>query len=55
MTLMTGGMATVAGHGHGPVCQLPFRFMIFSAAVIDENPRLFGYDFDNPLTASLPA
>ena len=28
-----------------------YVFMIFSAAVIGENPRLFGYDFENPLTA----
>ncbi len=29
-----------------------YVFSIFSAAVIGENPRLFGFDFDNPL--SLP-
>jgi membrane-bound lytic murein transglycosylase D len=28
-----------------------YVFYIFSAAVIGENPRLFGYDFDNPLAA----
>ena len=28
-----------------------YVFSIFSAAVIGENPRLFGYDFDNPLAA----
>lgn len=28
---------------------------IFSAAVIGENPRLFGFNFDNPLQASSPA
>jgi membrane-bound lytic murein transglycosylase D len=27
-----------------------YVFSIISAAVIGENPRLFGYDFDNPLT-----
>jgi membrane-bound lytic murein transglycosylase D len=27
-----------------------YVFYIFSAAVIGENPRLFGFDFDNPLT-----
>ena len=26
-----------------------YIFRIFSAAVIGENPRLFGFDFDNPL------
>ena len=26
-----------------------YVFYIFSAAVIGENPRLFGFDFDNPL------
>jgi membrane-bound lytic murein transglycosylase D len=26
-----------------------YVYMIFSAAVIGENPRLFGFDFDNPL------
>jgi hypothetical protein len=26
-----------------------YVFMIISAAVIGENPRLFGFDFDNPL------
>ena len=26
-----------------------YVFYITSAAVIDENPRLFGFDFDNPL------
>lgn len=26
-----------------------YVFMIFSAAVIGENPKLFGFDFDNPL------
>jgi len=26
-----------------------YIFLIFSAAVIGENPRLFGFDFDNPL------
>ncbi len=28
-----------------------YVFRIFSAAVIGENPRLFGFDFDNPLQA----
>jgi hypothetical protein len=28
-----------------------YVFSIFSAAVIGENPRLFGFDFDNPLGA----
>ena len=28
-----------------------YVFSIFSAAVIGENPRLFGYDFDNPLAS----
>jgi membrane-bound lytic murein transglycosylase D len=27
-----------------------YVFYIFSAAVICENPRLFGFDFDNPLS-----
>jgi len=26
-------------------------FYIIAAAVIGENPRLFGFDFDNPLPA----
>jgi membrane-bound lytic murein transglycosylase D len=26
-----------------------YVFYIFSAAVIGENPRLFGFNFDNPL------
>ena len=26
-----------------------YVFYIFSAMVIGENPRLFGFDFDNPL------
>ena len=30
-----------------------YVFYIFSAAVIGENPRLFGFDFDNPLLTSL--
>jgi soluble lytic murein transglycosylase-like protein len=29
-----------------------YVFYIFSAAVIGENPRLFGYDFDNPIAAA---
>jgi membrane-bound lytic murein transglycosylase D len=29
-----------------------YVFSIFSAAVIGENPRLFGFDFDNPLGSS---
>ena len=29
-----------------------YVFYIFSAAVIGENPRLFGFDFDNPLSLS---
>ncbi|HUK11948.1 MAG TPA: FHA domain-containing protein [Thermoanaerobaculaceae bacterium] len=32
-----------------------YVFMVFSAAVIGENPHLFGFDFDNPLTAGRPA
>ena len=28
-----------------------YVFKIFSAAVIGENPRLFGFDFDNPLSS----
>jgi membrane-bound lytic murein transglycosylase D len=32
-----------------------YVFYIFSAAVIGENPRLFGFNFDNPLKASLDA
>jgi hypothetical protein len=28
-----------------------YVFYIFSAAVIGENPKLFGFDFDNPLAA----
>lgn len=30
-----------------------YVFYITAAAVIGENPRLFGFDFDNPLSASL--
>lgn len=30
-----------------------YVFYIFSAAVIGENPRLFGFDFDNPLLSGL--
>ena len=30
-----------------------YVFRIFSAAVIGENPRLFGFDFDNPLSSVL--
>jgi hypothetical protein len=30
-----------------------YVFYIFSAAVIGENPRLFGFDFDNPLAAAM--
>ena len=30
-----------------------YVFYIFSAAVIGENPRLFGFDFDNPLLSSI--
>ncbi|HSP87271.1 MAG TPA: lytic transglycosylase domain-containing protein, partial [Ignavibacteriaceae bacterium] len=30
-----------------------YVFYIFSAAVIGENPRLFGFDFDNPLVESV--
>ncbi|RWX47880.1 hypothetical protein VT98_11944, partial [Candidatus Electrothrix communis] len=29
-----------------------YVFYIFSAAVIGDNPRLFGFDFDNPLDDS---
>jgi hypothetical protein len=29
-----------------------YVFSIVSAAVIGENPRLFGFDFDNPLASS---
>jgi membrane-bound lytic murein transglycosylase D len=28
-----------------------YVFSIVSAAVIGENPRLFGFDFDNPLAS----
>jgi membrane-bound lytic murein transglycosylase D len=28
-----------------------YVFLIISASVIGENPRLFGFDFDNPLAA----
>lgn len=31
-----------------------YVFYIISAAVIGENPRLFGFDFDNPLNPSAP-
>ncbi len=31
-----------------------YVFSIFSAAVIGENPRLFGFDFDNPLAGAKP-
>jgi len=30
-----------------------YVFYIFSASVIGENPRLFGFDFDNPLLSTL--
>ncbi len=30
-----------------------YVFYIFSAAVIGENPRIFGFKFDNPLTPIL--
>jgi membrane-bound lytic murein transglycosylase D len=30
-----------------------YVFYIFSAAVIGENPRLFGFDFDNPLASAM--
>ncbi len=30
-----------------------YVFYIFSAAVIGENPRLFGFDFDNPLLSAV--
>jgi len=30
-----------------------YVFYIFSAAVIGENPRLFGFDFDNPLMSAV--
>ena len=30
-----------------------YVFYIFSAAVIGENPRLFGFDFDNPLVVAV--
>jgi hypothetical protein len=36
-------------HGQIPKQTYDYVFYIFSAAVIGENPRLFGYDFDNPL------
>jgi membrane-bound lytic murein transglycosylase D len=32
-----------------------YVFSIVSAAVIGENPRLFGFDFDNPLEAAITA
>ena len=32
-----------------------YVYYIFSAAVIGENPRLFGFDFDNPLASAKPA
>jgi membrane-bound lytic murein transglycosylase D len=32
-----------------------YVFYIFSAAVIGENPKLFGFNFDNPLNESLKA
>ena len=32
-----------------------YVFSIVSAAVIGENPRLFGFDFDNPLEAAIAA
>ncbi|VTR64630.1 FHA domain-containing protein [Desulfosarcina cetonica] len=31
-----------------------YVFYIFTAAVIGENPRLFGFDFDNPLASAEP-
>ena len=30
-----------------------YVFYIFSAAVIGENPKLFGFDFDNPLGSAI--
>jgi hypothetical protein len=30
-----------------------YVFYIFSAAVIGENPRLFGFDFDNPIASAM--
>lgn len=32
-----------------------YVYYIFSAAVIGENPRLFGFDFDNPLQEAIYA
>jgi hypothetical protein len=32
-----------------------YVYYIFAAAVIGENPRLFGFDFDNPLAPPLQA
>ena len=32
-----------------------YVFYIFSASVIGENPRLFGFDFDNPLAGAIQA
>jgi hypothetical protein len=36
-------------HGRIPQQTYDYVFYIVAAAVIGENPRLFGYDFDNPL------
>jgi pSer/pThr/pTyr-binding forkhead associated (FHA) protein len=36
-------------HGRIPQQTYDYVFYIISAAVIGENPRLFGFDFDNPL------
>jgi pSer/pThr/pTyr-binding forkhead associated (FHA) protein len=36
-------------HGKIPQQTYDYVFYIVAAAVIGENPRLFGYDFDNPL------
>ena len=32
-----------------------YVFSIVSAAVIGENPRLFGFQFDNPLAFTVPS
>jgi hypothetical protein len=39
-------------HGKIPQQTYDYVFYIVSAAVIGENPRLFGYDFDNPLKSA---
>jgi len=41
--------------GQIPKQTYDYVFHIFSAAVIGENPTLFGFQLDNPLREALPA